>query len=231
MVMIRCPECGQRVLDVASSCPRCGHILLQNPLETHDWGALQTCGRCGKHIERNLTICPYCGHHVRAARVAGQVALATASVAVVVVAAVLLGRSGLLGALRETARSSRRPEAAAQRPPESAPGPSLPAPDSVRAAPITAATPDSVAPAAPARPTVRAPDALVPRAGDLVTRWTLEWANVRAARSMESSVVQVLPPGQAVEVREMRQGWWAVHARGAVVGYIANSVLTTVPPG
>jgi hypothetical protein len=64
----------------------------------------------------------------------------------------------------------------------------------------------------------------------LVTRWTTEWANVRAARSVESAVVQVLPPGRAVEVREMRQGWWALHAGGAVVGYVANSVLTTDPP-
>jgi len=64
-----------------------------------------------------------------------------------------------------------------------------------------------------------------------VSRWTIEWANVRAARSVESTVVQVLPPGRAVEVREMRQGWWTLYAGGSVVGYIANSVLSATPPG
>jgi hypothetical protein len=64
----------------------------------------------------------------------------------------------------------------------------------------------------------------------LVTRWTTEWTNVRAARSVEAAVVQVLPPGRAIEVREMRQGWWELHAGGVVVGYVANSVLTTDRP-
>jgi hypothetical protein len=56
MVMIRCPSCGQHVLDVASSCPKCRRVLIQNPLETHDWGALRACGRCGKHIAREVVL-------------------------------------------------------------------------------------------------------------------------------------------------------------------------------
>lgn len=239
--MIRCPECGQRVLDVASSCPKCGHVLIQNPLETHDWGALRACGRCGKHIERDTAICPYCGHHVRAARMARRVAVVTVGVVLTAAAGVALWRSGVMATLRE-ATGSARPEAAAPRPAAPAPIPALPEPDTVRAADIVAATPEPVTPdsatappPAPAGPAVRPPAAALPDAAprprDLVTRWTLEWANVRAARSVESTVVQVLPPGRALDVREMRQGWWAVYADGGVVGYIANSVLTTTPPG
>jgi rRNA maturation protein Nop10 len=237
MVMIRCPDCGQRTLDVASSCPKCGRVLIQNPLETHNWGMLRSCGRCGKHIERDLAICPFCGHHVRAALLAGRVALGTGVVVVVAVAAVVLWRSGLLGLRGDGRRPAGGPVAVAQRPPEPASLPTLPAADSVVATPIVAAPPATAArdtaaarPPTPGRP-IRAPDPSVPRPRDLVTRWTLEWANVRAARSMEASVVQVLPPGRAIEVREMRQGWWAVHADGTVLGYIANSVLTTQPPG
>lgn len=231
MVMIRCPECGQRVLDVASSCPKCGHVLIQNPLETHGWGNLEACGRCGKHIERDLAICPYCGHHVRAARLATRIALGVAAAVVVVIAAVLLWRAGVLGSLREAARPAPRAAPAVARPEAAAPVAAPSVPDSVTTAPILVVSPetatrDTVGTATPAPS--RAPG---PRPRDLVTRWTLEWANVRAARSMESSVVQVLPPGRAVEVREMRQGWWAVHADGTVVGYIANSVLGTAPPG
>lgn len=245
MVMIRCPECGQRALDVASACPKCGHVLIQNPLETHDWGSLRACGRCGKHIERDATLCPYCGHHVRAARLAWRIGLGTAAAVVAVAAGIGLWRSGVIASLRETARPAR-PPAAAPQPPAPAPVPAVPVgdsvpPDTTRVASMAAA-PDPAntdsggqAPAVAVQPPVRPPVPPVqnaaPQPRDLVTRWTLEWANVRAARSVEATVVQVLPPGRALEVREMRQGWWAVYAEGAVVGYIANSVLTNTPPG
>jgi rRNA maturation protein Nop10 len=233
MVMIRCPECGQHVLDVASSCPKCGHVLIQNPMETHGWGMLRTCGRCGKHIERTLAICPYCGHHVRAARLAGRVALGVAGAVVVAAAGWGLWRAGLLGPEGQRASAPAGPVAEAAAKPE--PFPPLPRPDTPRAEPIVATAPgasgarDTTRPPAP--PVIQAPTATLPGPRDLVRRWTREWANVRAARSMESTVVRVLPPGQAVDVREMRQGWWALHAGGTVVGYIANSLLTTNPPG
>jgi len=240
--MIRCPSCGQHVLDVASSCPKCRRVLIQNPLETHDWGALRACGRCGKHIAREVALCPYCGHHVRAARLAGRAALGAGVLVVLAAAGVGLWRSGMIQALRDAVEARREPAASTQPPPEPTPLPAMPE-DSAElvAAPIVAATPDTIdaegrpaAPRAPtqapaAEPTTRPVDA-PPRPRDLVTRWTLEWANVRAQRSVESAVVQVLPPGRAIEVREMRQGWWALHADGVVVGYISNSVLTTDRP-
>jgi RNA polymerase subunit RPABC4/transcription elongation factor Spt4 len=244
MVMIRCPDCGQSVLDIASSCPKCGRVLIQNPLETHDWASLRACGRCGKHIDRDVPLCPYCGHKVRAARIAQRVAIAAVALAVAAAAGVGLWRSGMLDSVWEAARAGGRPAASPPLTAETAAVPPLLAQDTVppQATPILAAVPDTAvgdtgaagAPA-PARsvtadPATRTADAAPPVRRGLVTRWTTEWANVRAARSVESAVVQVLPPGRAVEVREMRQGWWALHAGGAVVGYVANSVLTTDPP-
>lgn len=242
MVMIRCPSCGQHVLDVASSCPKCRRVLIQNPLETHDWGALRACGRCGKHIAREEALCPYCGHHVRAARLAWRAALGAAVLVVLAAAGVGLWRSGTIQALRDAIGARREPAVSTQPPPEPTPLPAMPGDSAAPlAAPIVAVAPDTMdaggPAAAPGRPT-RAPVAepaarpadAAPRPRDLVTRWTLEWANVRAARSVESAVVQVLPPGRAIEVREMREGWWALLADGVVVGYIANSVLTTDRP-
>lgn len=239
MVMIRCPECGQRALDVASVCPKCGHVLIQNPLETHDWGTLRECGRCGKHIERDAVICPYCGHHVRAARLAWRTTFSVAGVALAVALGIAAWRTGLMGSIRQAFRS---PRPAAVEPRATGPGPAIalpvadsaaePTSDTAPAAPVAAAAPDTATP--PATVALRQPrrePAPASRPRDLVSRWTIEWANVRAARSVESTVVQVLPPGRAVEVREMRQGWWTLYAGGSVVGYIANSVLSATPPG
>jgi RNA polymerase subunit RPABC4/transcription elongation factor Spt4 len=238
MVMIRCPDCGQHVLDVASSCPKCHRVLIQNPLETHDWGLLQACGRCKKHIERDAILCPFCGHHVRTARLARRIAVGVAAAIVIVVAAVGLWRSGMLAAIRD---GLRRPASVAEPTvvpqsarvvPDTQPAPRLPA--TPEAAPIVAALPDEAATdttVLPARPTAAAPRS-APQATPptLATRWTVEWANVRNGRSVESPIVRVLPPGAAVEVQAMSQGWWEVHADGAFLGYIANSVLTATPP-
>ena len=236
--MIRCPSCGQHVLDIASSCPKCHHVLIQNPLETHDWGTLQACARCGKHIEREVVLCPFCGHHVRAARLARRIALGVAAVLVIMVAAVGLWRSGMLAAIRD---GLRRPASVAEPTvvpqsarvaPDTQPAPGPPA--TPEAAPIVAALPGEAATdttVLPDRPTPAAPRS-APQATQpiLATRWTVEWANVRNGRSVESPIVRVLPPGAAVEVRAMSQGWWEVYADGALDGYIANSVLTATPP-
>jgi RNA polymerase subunit RPABC4/transcription elongation factor Spt4 len=224
MVMIRCPNCGQRALDIATTCPQCHSILIQNPLETHNWGTLRECGRCHKHIERGADVCPYCGHRVRATRLAARSVAAVAGLAVLAAAGVAAWRSGVVDSLRGALGANRpAPEAAA---PVIDPAPVLPPPAGaaeVVVAPITAA-----GPAEPPPPGAVAAAAPAPAFG-LVTRWTGEWANVRSARDTTSEVVRVLAPNVAIEVGDMRRGWWALYVGGAFVGYIANSVLRTDP--
>ncbi|MDH4044596.1 MAG: SH3 domain-containing protein [Gemmatimonadota bacterium] len=236
--MIRCPGCGQHVLDIASSCPKCHRVLIQNPLETHDWGSLQACGRCGKHIARDAALCPYCGHRVQAARLARRIAFSVGALVVTIAAVIGLWRSGMVAAARD---ALRRPAPVAAPTPALEPAPAvldsqvaLETPQEPEARPIVAAIPgnavaDTTAP--PLRPTV-SPVRPAPRSNpvNLVVRWTVEWANVRSGRSVESPIVRVLPPGSAVEVRAMSQGWWEVYADGDFTGYIANSVLTPNPP-
>jgi len=229
MVMIRCPECGQRVLDVASSCPHCHRVLIQNPLETHDWTALVECGRCHKHIERSARECPYCGHNVRAARVATRTVAGVVGVAVAV--SVILVKTG---ALTDLARSfhpappattpAPQPPAVATQAPDTAVGEAT-VPDSAQPASTEASPSPQVAETTP--PPSAAPP---PTALQLVTRWTAEWANVRQGRSIESPALQVLPPGREIRVGDRQQGWWAVYADARPIGYIANSVLTATPP-
>ncbi len=228
MVMIRCPGCGHSALDVASTCPHCGYILLQNPLETGDASPLVGCSRCGKHIDRDVAVCPYCGHHVRRVRVVRRT-----TVAVVVTAAVAIGIVAALrsGIVRFPTRSATPAPAATVPPAVAQPEPAVP----LEAAPIRAAppVPPDTTPSRTGR--APAPDRPGPTAGappaNATARWTADWANVRETRSADAAVVRVLRPGLQVTVADQRNGWWAVFVEGTQLGYIANSVLTTTPPG
>lgn len=240
MVMIRCPHCGQRVLDIATSCPQCHEVLIQNPMETHNWGTLQECGRCHKHIERDVVLCPYCGHRVRATRIVRRVTLGSVLVLVVIAAGVAAWRAGVVASVRTALFPARMPEqpapaepvATVLEAPREAP-PEATGPPVVATVPDTAATTPATTPAtSPGAPPATSPAGRaappVARSG-LVVRWTGEWANVRADRTIESEVVRVLAPGLEVQVGDMQRGWWALYADGALIGYIANSVLRTEP--
>ncbi len=238
MVMIRCPDCGQRVLDVASSCPQCHRVLIQNPLETHDWASLIECGRCRKHIDRSSTVCPYCGNPVRAVRLAGRTVAGMVGAAALIAAGIILWRTGVVSDL--TTRLLSPPAATAS---AGEPGPMVASagPDTAadeRAVPESVATPgrppeqEASGPppaAAPTPPQQVQPNTPVGVAR-LVTRWTADWANVRQDRSIASPAVQVLPPGREIQVADRRMGWWTVYADSRPIGYIANSVLTRTPP-
>lgn len=228
--MIRCPECGQSVLDIASSCPRCHHVLIQNPLETHDWGDLRVCGRCGKHIPKGAAVCPFCGHQVQFRRRVWLAVVGAGLAVVVVGSGVVAWRSGLLR-LPLGGRSAAEPAPAVA---ESVP----PADSAAASQPVVTEEAPGVAPpqapaivaAAPQPETAVRNAPPVEQVPTLVTRWTSDWVNVREERNVESSQVRVLRPGSAVEVGDWRGGWWALYEGGRRIGYVANSVLTTTPP-
>jgi RNA polymerase subunit RPABC4/transcription elongation factor Spt4 len=224
MVMIACPQCGQRMLDVASSCPKCGHVLMQNPLEAGAAAKLRACERCGKHIERDAIVCPFCGWHVQRARTVRRVAWTVGPVLVVVAGVALLLQRGVLQLPRWTFPHRAPPIAAT---PADAPPP----------APVTARplVVDAQAPAPSPAATLPAPAAAPPPSprvatAELQVRWTTEWANVRAERTVASAVIRVLSPGARVAIGDPSGGWWAVYIDGAPVGFIANSLLGPSPP-
>jgi uncharacterized protein YgiM (DUF1202 family) len=63
------------------------------------------------------------------------------------------------------------------------------------------------------------------------TRWTATWVNVRERPGTTSTVVQVLRPGQEVEVLSPNRPWSVVYVNGRLVGYLSVSLLADEPPG
>ncbi len=92
----------------------------------------------------------------------------------------------------------------------------------------TSATPAQVTPA-----TVTSPPAATPRATgpSTQTKWTSTWVNVREGRGTNTRVVQVIDPGQRVEVDSLQGRWWGLYIDGKRIGYVANSVLQNESPG
>jgi hypothetical protein len=86
-----------------------------------------------------------------------------------------------------------------------------------------------------ARPiVVQAPNsaaaAVQPAPGKAVTRWTIEWANVRQGRGLEAAVVRILEPGLPIQVSDRQEGWWAAYLEGRLIGYVAGALLSDQPP-
>jgi predicted RNA-binding Zn-ribbon protein involved in translation (DUF1610 family) len=226
MTYIRCPQCGQRALSVATVCPKCGFVLAQNPMQLGRESGLVACHSCGKMMDRDATECPYCGH--RPGWWTGtRVGIATA-IAVVLVAAGIMAVRALV------------PHGEARPPSEviSAPQPLPTVEDSTR---IAASHPDTVAATVATaavvptgRPIVAAPppaEAATPRPAPagLVARWTVTWVNLREGRDTVSAVVRIYQPDTRIEVADPRGGWWTVYENGVVVGYIAGSELREEP--
>lgn len=51
MAIIKCPECGHQISDMAASCPNCG-IRIQ--------GNIQKCPHCGNVYIKGQPVCPVC---------------------------------------------------------------------------------------------------------------------------------------------------------------------------
>ncbi len=92
----------------------------------------------------------------------------------------------------------------------------------LRSPPLPTSTSSQLTPQA-----VASPPAETPRTTGLSTRtkWTSTWVNVREGRGTDTRVVQVIDPGQRVEVDSLQGRWWVVYIDGKPIGYVANSVL------
>jgi hypothetical protein len=234
MALIKCPQCGQTVLSVASVCPKCGHMLMQNPLAQGGEGEFVECPRCNKFIPEHADRCGFCGYPRRARR-----RMWWAIGAVAFVAALVAGVVGARQVLGGGASSSPPPHETTERA-----GPAAEADETTTVAaepqqPPPTAEPIVVAERGPARPdTTRAPVPTVapPRppatVPSTVNRWATTWANLREGPGIDYGVVRVLTPGERVRVASLTRGFWAVYDDGTIEGYVANSVLSDrqLPP-
>jgi hypothetical protein len=79
--------------------------------------------------------------------------------------------------------------------------------------------------------TVDSPPAVIPTTTlSTQTKWTSTWVNVREGRGTNTRVVQVIDPGQRVEVASLQGRWWELYIDGKPIGYVANSVLQDESP-
>lgn len=235
MTLIKCPQCGQTVLSVATTCPKCQHLLTQNPMQQGEHSDLIECRRCEKMIHENAEVCEYCGYPVELRRRMRRIAWSAAGVVAVAVIAVV--------AVQMQAESRAPEQAGAQQ--QTAPPPPMresPADRAARVPPAAAETTAAVSPP-PAPPEGRR--AIPPRAPEVgasgadagpalpaqaQTRWTNEWANLRSGRDTLSPILRAVAPGTALTVASPRNGWWSVYLDSAFAGYIAGDLLARDRP-
>lgn len=213
MALVKCPNCNQTVLSVASVCPKCGFLLTQHRGPERQHGALTECRRCGGQVSSTARKCPYCGSYRPAKSFAVH-----PGVVIAVLVSVLAA-----GAATSVVRRLAAPTPASLLPAPAEPTPSEPAP----AAPVPT----------PSEPT-RNPSIIVPPPGQATSppvatsvpphtrvRFTVNWANVRAAPDSTAPVVRVLRPAQRVEVADRQGRWWSAWLDGEPIGFVANAIL------
>jgi ribosomal protein L37E len=218
MALIKCPKCGQTVLSVASVCPKCSHLLLQNPMSESEDGQVVECRRCGKLVARSTAECKFCGYPRQFRRRLRLAIWSAAGIGALVLAAWgLWALTAQRGTTTPPAPSLGEPSPPPSATPESVVRP-LPQPtvESLPSAPLMEAE---------LRP-AQLPAAQTPQLPPTQTRWATTWANLRGAPRVPSAVIRVLQPGERVEVAMLRLGWWSVFVDGERVGFVANSVLT-----
>lgn len=204
-----CPNCGQKSLNVATRCPRCGL-----PFEAH--------------FIRHQASAP------KPSRVPRTVLIIGAVVAIVVTG-VVQQRNAAVRPVRlpvtviDSAPPVRLPS---PQPRESV---AAVADSAHAAAPASAAPaeslPHAVTDAAPAASSAPAPVA-EPIGGDAAKRrYAGTWINVRAARSNHAPVIRILRPGEMVLVDSLEKGWYRVVNDREAPGYVDRRLLATTPPG
>lgn len=222
MAYIRCPNCGQRALDVATRCPKCAFVLAQNPMQLGRESDLVVCRRCHKMIPREALTCSYCGRRKVAYRpwIIGGV---FAAVAIALLGAGVVAVRWCCG---PTGTDAARQSAPAPAPLEVVPQPRAEQGSEERAR-STGRQEQEAPRAEDVPPRVPPGEAATP---GTVVRWTRDWVNLRAGRGVGTLILRVLRPGERLEVGSPQSGWWAVYVDGTVVGYVAGSELTATPP-
>jgi len=244
MALIKCPRCGQTVLSVASTCPKCSYLFLQEANEESAVGALVECRRCSKRIPPESASCPYCAYPVRRTRVLVRAGIgAGVAFVALVVLLITLGRRGgpdpIVASMagRPSAQPADDPTSDGYPQPVNAAGSDT----ALRASPVEAAPPRAApersltsprqAPPLDTASTGRRTRSSPPiAAGVRNTRWSLDWVNVREGRGVDNAVVIVLRPGIQVQLADQRGGWWAVYVDGTFVGYASGSLFGFEPP-
>ena len=97
----------------------------------------------------------------------------------------------------------------------------------LRSPPLPTSTSSQLTPQAVVPPPAETPEATGP---STQTKWTSTWVNVREGRGTDTRIVQVIDPGQRVEVDSLQGLWWAVVVDSESIGYIHNSVLRDESP-
>ncbi len=213
MALIDCPQCGHKVLSVASTCPKCGFSLSEQRKKEAHFSKNVRCKNCRREIAPASRICPHCGEVRPVRRYKPWPAVAVLGVGIIATASLILRSAG------SESRQSEQPTTVVQ-----------PQPTPPDTTPIDSAEPDSVPMAEPiiAAPAVAPTEIATP---STLTRWTSDWANVRAGRGMQDSILRVLRPGQPVAVADLESGWWAVYIEGRRVGFVSQSLLVDqLPP-
>jgi hypothetical protein len=236
MALIKCPKCGQTVLSVATTCPKCQHLLTQNPLQQGGHTNLTQCRHCQKMIPGDSITCEYCGYAVRFRRTLRRITwsvVAGFTVALAAVAAVLI-----------QAENRDRPRAEATSPP---PLPDVPPRGTTTRSDTSQPATDTVTdtatrttvPAGTTRPeTTRTrsaaaattPESLRPPPTAAV-RYVTVWGNLRATRDTLSPAIGTIAPGTRVLVGPPRLGWYAVYVDSVFAGYMAGDLLSPEAPG
>ena len=239
MALIKCPRCGQTVLSVASTCPKCSYLLLQEPKEESAAGALVQCRRCSKLIPPESAACPYCAYPIRRVKVLTRAGIAAGVAAVgLITVLIMLGRGAgpesiMASAAGTPARTAVEPttEPVDRADPDTAlSAAAIAAPAQATPRPA-AASPRQPAPRDTATAPVRRPPPTSPtEPAARNTRWSLDWVNVREGRGVDNAIVTVLRPGIRVQVADQRGGWWAVYVEGSFVGYASGALFGAEPP-
>jgi len=205
MALIDCPQCGHKVMSVASTCPECGFSLTEQRKRDSHSMRVAICRHCNREIAVTSKLCPHCGKAEPVSRPPKWLVPAILVVGLLTVV-FFIARGGSDDAIPQPAE----PVAAAESVP--ATGDTTPTPP-----------PDTAAVSTP-------PQVLAPAVPQTLTRWTADWANMREDRDRNSDVVDILGPGAQIEVADLENRWWAVYVDGRRVGYISASLVTDELP-